>query len=216
MPDPLEFFKPKPLPVLASSFDWNSPASDPRRFYEPQMRQQVYGVANQARQVADNAPPPQRQATQGGMWNPLAAYVGNEYAKWRDSIPQGMSAPPTDGAGGTGRRTWRDVGHEQIDSKMGAGYSAQFQGGGISPLDFYSDKRNWFPYQRDAAMDYGVDSKEFANATIRAVIDEGMKHAQEIAMWREKHGDTEIPQEMWQNWYYINRYGNEEGRPVVW
>jgi len=128
---------------------------------------------------------------------------------------QTQSAPAP--APATGRRTYRDVGRERYDMKLGQGRFDQFKAiHGVDPLEFYSDPRNWFPYQRDAAMDYGVNSRQFAEATMRAAIEEGMQHDQEVALWRQKHGDTPIPDEMWKHWYYINRYGNPNNEPIVW
>lgn len=127
----------------------------------------------------------------------------------------GGGAGPEMNFGAAKPKTWRDIGHEQVNSKLGQGWAENFQKAhGTSPLDFYTDKRNWFEYQSTAAQDFGVDSKEFANATIRATIEEGMKHAQEAQMWQQLHGNTPIPDEMWEHWFYVNR-GQSNG-PVVW
>lgn len=129
--------------------------------------------------------------------------------------------PPGAGAGaggGAGKpKSNRDVMHEQIDGKLGAGWVERFsQAHGMSPLEFYANPNNWFPYQEDAAKDYGTDSPQFWNATQRATVEEGMKHAQEAAQWQQLHGNTPIPPEMWDHWFYVNRYGNPNNEPVVW
>lgn len=117
--------------------------------------------------------------------------------------------PPTSPGGQARPKTFRDMAREQINGKMGEGYFETFQQRmGQDPVDFYSDERNWFKFQRDAAMDFGRESPQFAQATIRAVVEEGLLHQQEVAEWQQMHGGTPIPQEQWERWYYMNRGGS--------
>lgn len=204
------YYKPSTLPTLTAA------SSAP--YYSPGLMQGIGKLPPGTSPVPAPKPYVPMTTQAKGMDTPYS-FQGGGFGR---TPPPTTTTPGIPGA--PGAKTWREVGHAQIDSKLGQGWAENFQKAhGVSPLDFYSDKRNWFSYQASAAADYGVDSKEFANATIQATIEEGIKHGQEASEWQRLHGNEPIGDEQWKRWYYANRGGVDantglmnDGLPVVY
>lgn len=165
----------------------------------------TYAIPANAWKPTPNAPTQNKLGVSG------AAGVGN--------------ANPSNPTGNPAASTGYAKAHAELDGKLGAGWAENFQKAhGQSPVDFYTDHRNWFPAQAAAAKDFGLNSDQFRAATIQATVQEGLMHQQEASTWEQLHGNTPIPDEMWQRWYAVNRgYANvdqngklPDGNPVVY
>lgn len=200
------------LPSLTASSFGASP-SGAGRYYSP-VGSHIFG--------AGGSNLPQRLADWQSNFKPLMQNPeGTLNASTANPNGAGNGAPTPPQSKWGGQEPYR----QRMNQKMGDGWFESFaQAHGKTPLEFYADPRNWFSYQRQAAEDYGINSKQFADATERAAIDEGMKHQDEVAQWQQLHGNTPIPDEMWKRWYEVNRGNwqpNENGKlgdgnPVVY
>lgn len=163
-------------------------------------------------QMPPTPPPQQPQA----VTSPFAMF-GNPFAQiqqWQKNVSPfignlaAASTPPprtqnTGGyteqrAGGSRRSEVEDYARKRIDGALGAGtYDRYLNATGESILEKYkTNPRNLY-----------WDEPNTPDGAINSYIRDEQNNAKNAAQWQLEHGNTPIPQEMWERWYYANRQG---------
>jgi hypothetical protein len=102
------------------------------------------------------------------------------------------------GAGGAGGLSPMEaMARDRINKSLGEGWYENFvKTRGMSPVDFYRDPRNKY-----------WDEPDTPDGAINSAIRDELNNARNAAQWAQEHGNTPIPQEAWERWYYANRQG---------
>lgn len=91
-----------------------------------------------------------------------------------------------------------DRGHKTLDERLGDGWSASFaqKHGGMSPIQFYGN-----------AFQQIQDPEQRMGAAINAAINDANFQPGAVAEWQKIHGNTPIPEEQWQKWWWQAQNG---------
>jgi hypothetical protein len=143
-----------------------------------------------------NYSPGQFPNTLGGGYGRLGgdARIGSPFAR---------TVGGTAGAGGYGGygspgMTPQDIyARDKFNAAFGDGwYENYIKVNGVAPHEKYRDERTHY-YDSPPGVDGAIDS----------FIKDERNNARNAAQWAQEHGNVEIPQEMWERWYYANRQG---------
>jgi hypothetical protein len=121
----------------------------------------------------------------------------------RIGSPFARTVGGTAGAGGYGGygspgMTPQDIyARDKFNAAFGDGwYENYIKVNGVAPHEKYRDERTHY-YDSPPGVDGAIDS----------FIKDERNNARNAAQWAQEHGNVEIPQEMWERWYYANRQG---------
>lgn len=104
----------------------------------------------------------------------------------------------TNGTGTSRRSQLEAYARDRIDGALGAGtWDTYFDRVGKTILDRYEENPNHYYW----------DEPKTPEGAINSFIRDEQNNARNAAQWQREHGNTPIPEEMWQRWYYANRNG---------